>query len=305
MVYRKKRTKPKAQPYSPLQRLVLPSVLVMVLLGFILLVQSILTPEPHVLPLLQIPVEKTFTYSGELQSPQKTTSVLGAETIDPRDIITYVNEERMKRGIRPLRVSEPLMKAAKMRADVMLRHENFSHQDPYEGIQLDTVLPKLKYPFIWASENIGMGDTNGRDFVTGFMNSPSHRDNLLNPALVETGVAIVTGKYKQWYVNMAVQLFAIPTDHETYAGYTKKDLDEYKLLLTDIGKQIDATKVLQKKNPQDYAYYENWKTLLIRQQEIIATLSYAMEANQPLAKDMISLMKEYNANWATVPVKEQ
>lgn len=253
---------------------------------------------------LPVPQSSSVSFPGVYESEQPKGNVLGSQPVEPRDLITYINEERMKRGVRPLRVSAVLMKAAQMRADTIMKHQNFSHQDPYDGIQLDTVLPLLKYPFSWASENIGMGDTTARAFVSGFMNSPSHRANLLNPELVETGVSVVSGPYKQYYVNVAVQLFAIPVDRSTFLGYTEKDVEEYKTLLGEIGKQMELTKKLKEKNPEQAEYYERWQQLLIRQQEIIATLSHTMSEEKPLAKELIAMIKEYNANWASVPVKE-
>lgn len=256
------------------------------------------------LSLLHVPDVPSLILPGTYESKQPKGNVLGSQPVDPRDLITYINEERMKRGSRPLRVSPVLTKAAQMRADTIMKHQNFSHHDPFDGIQLDTVLPLLKYPFSWASENIGMGDTTARAFVNGFMNSPSHRDNLLNPDLVETGVAVVSGPYKQYYVNVAVQLFAIPVDRSTFLGYTEKDVEEYKQLLVEIGKQLELTKTLREKNPDQADYYERWQQLLIRQQEIISTLSYTMGEEKPLAKELIAMIKEYNSNWASVPVKE-
>lgn len=256
------------------------------------------------LAMLHVPEAPSLILPGTYESKQPKGNVLGSQPVDPRDLITYINEERMKRGSRPLRVSPVLTKAAQMRADTIMKHQNFSHQDPFEGIQLDTVLPLLKYPFSWASENIGMGDTTARAFVNGFMNSPSHRDNLLNPQLVETGVAVVSGPYKQYYVNVAVQLFAIPVDRSTFLGYTEKDVEEYKQLLIEIGKQLELTKTLREKNPEQADYYERWQQLLIRQQEIISTLSYTMGEEKPLAKELIAMIKEYNSNWASVPVIE-
>jgi hypothetical protein len=255
------------------------------------------------LALLPIPPEVEVSLPGPMISEQVQTSVLGAETINPRDIITYVNEERMKRGIRPLRVNDTLMKAAQMRADVILKHQNFSHQDPYENIQLNTVLPLLQYPFAYASENIGMGDTTARAFVNGFMNSPPHRANLLDPQLVETGVAIVSGRYQQYYVNIAVQIFAQPLDPKRYEGYTTFDEQEYKKLLADIGKQLSMTSELKQKDAKNAQFYDQWHRLLIRQQEIIATLSHAVQNDQKYGREMIALIKEYNANWASVPLK--
>lgn len=271
--------------------------------GFFFFFSAHSRPELRPLALLHVPEEAKIVLPGPWIGEVTHTNVLGTETLDPRDIVTYVNEERMKRGIRPLRVNPILVKAAEMRARVIMKHQNFSHHDPYEGIQLDTVLPLLKYPFSWASENIGMGDTTGRTFVNGFMNSPSHKANLLNPELVETGVAVQSGPYKQYYVTIAVQLFAIPTDRSTFLGYTQKDVEEYKKLLGEIGKQRELTEQLKMKEPQNAEFYDRWERLLIRQQEIIATLSHTQAEEKPFAREMIAMIKEYNANWASVPLR--
>ena len=67
------------------------------------------------------------------------------------------------------------------------------------------VLPLVNYPFVCdTEENIGMEYNSAHAFVNGFMNSPSHKANLLNPKLTETGVAVVTDAYNQYWVNIAV-----------------------------------------------------------------------------------------------------
>ncbi len=263
-------------------------------------------PEPlRPLARLKIPKKPTLYLPGVYESPQKNTSILGAQTIDPRDIITYVNKERMKRGTPPLRVNDTLMKAAQMRADVILKYQNFSHQDPYEHIQLDSVLPKLGYTFSYASENIGMGDDSAKAFVNGFMSSPPHKANLLNPDLKETGVAIATGLYKQYYTTIAVQLFTIPAKKEDYLGYSSKDIDEYKRLLSTIQKQLVTTRDYINRNVPNKEYYEGWETILIRQQEIIVLLIDAMRSEEPFVQDLISRIKEYNQNLNRFPKQLQ
>jgi uncharacterized protein YkwD len=251
---------------------------------------------------LTIPYEPTIYLPGPYLATLNTLSpILGAETINPRDIITYVNDERMKRGIPPLRENKTLALAAQKRADIILKHQNFAHEDPYEHIQLDTVLPMVNYPFIYATENIGMGDNTGRAFVGGFMSSTRHRENLLDPKLVETGVAISTGAYKQYWVNVAVQLFAIPTTKEKYLGYRKEDVEEYRKLLGEIEAQLALTNDRLQNAVEDEAYYEGWQKILIRQREIVTILYNTMLEEQPFVKNLVDLIGEYNTNWNKVP----
>jgi hypothetical protein len=251
---------------------------------------------------LNVPAEPPTIYlPGPYEAAHIESPVLGAETIKPGDIVLYINEQRMKSGVPPLRENEVLTRAAKMRVDVILRHQNFSHQDPYEHIQLDTVLPMVQYPFRYASENIGMGDSSARAFVNGFMNSPSHKANLLNPELQETGVALVTGAYKQYWVNIAVQLFAIPATEEQYLGYRKEGIAQYKQLINDLNQQISLTQDRITNHTGDKEYYEGWQKILIRQHAILVTLYNTMGENQPLGKNLVSLISEYNNNWSRIP----
>jgi len=269
---------------------------------------QLLFPHPttlHTLSALPVPTEHLVYLPGFYEARLIKSLVLGAETISPRDIITYINEERMKRGAPPLRENKTLAMAASMRANVILKYQNFAHQDPYEHIQLDTVLPLVNYPFIYASENIGMGDSSARAFVNGFMSSTRHRVNLLNPELTETGVALVTGPYKQYWVNIAVQIFAIPTTRERYLGYRKEDIPQYKQMLIDIENQIELTRDRLQNNVGDQEYYEGWQKILIRQKEIISTLYDTMLEEQPFVKNLVALISEYNTNWNLVPKEEK
>jgi uncharacterized protein YkwD len=280
-------------------------VLACIAFAVVLLGVKFLYPKPftlHTLALLPVPEAPPTVYlPGPYEAATITSPVLGAETIDPNDIVLYINNERMKTGAPPLRINKTLALAAQKRADVILKYQNFSHQDPYEHIQLDTVLPMMKYPFRYASENIGMGDSSAMAFVGGFMSSPSHKANLLNPDLQETGVALVTGPYKQYYVNIAVQLFAIPATSEQYLGYKKEDAEQYKQLISDIEKQILLTQDRLANHVGDPEYYEGWQKILIRQKQILVTLYGTIQENQPFVKNLVTLIREYNINWNRVP----
>lgn len=256
----------------------------------------------HPLAYLPIPTKRPEVYlPGPYEAATITSPILGADTIDPRDVIMYINNERMKVGSPPLRTNKLLTMAAQKRAEVMLKYQNFSHQDPFEHIQLDTVLPMVNYPFKYATENIGMGDSSAYGFAQGFMSSTMHRINLLNPELEETGVAIVTGAYKQYYVNMAVQLFAIPATKEQYLGYTDEDRENYKKLLEDIEKQLALTRDRLSNGVSDAEYYEGWQKILIRQKEIVMLLYNTTVQHQPMVQNLVTLIGEYNKNWNLVP----
>jgi hypothetical protein len=279
-------------------------ILTFVAFGLLFIGTGFLFPKKitlHTLAALPVPKEPILYYPGVYKTTPIFSLVLGAETINPRDIITYINNERMNRGAPPLRENKTLAMAAQMRANVILKYQNFAHQDPYEHIQLDTVLPLVNYPFIYASENIGMGDNSAKAFVNGFMSSTRHRTNLLNPELEETGVALVTGAYGQYWVNIAVQIFAIPTTREKYLGYRKEDIGMYQEILKDLENQIALTREKIENKIGDEEYYDSWQRVLIRQREIVTILVNTMRKEQPFVKSLIALIGEYNDNWKRVP----
>jgi len=255
----------------------------------------------HVLRPLTIPTQPVVYLPEPYIARVLTTSVLGAQTINPEDVIIYINDERMKRSAPPLRENATLDKAAAMRTAVIFKYQNFSHQDPNSHIQLDTVLPMLGYPFTYASENIGMGNSSAEEIVGGFMSSTSHRINLLNPALRETGVSVVYGEYQGYWVNVTVELFAIPATRDQYLGYGQEDVTNYKNFLTDVQSQIALTKDKLTNHVGDQEYYAGWQKILIRQEEILTTLYNTMLSQQPLVNNLITLMTEYNNNWNLVP----
>lgn len=229
-----------------------------------------------------------------LTIPGIETSVLGAQKIDPMDFIYYINIERSKVGSPKLRVNEKMMNAAQMRAEIILKYQNFSHYDPYENLVLATALPKVGYLFTYATENIGMGGVSAEDFVGGFMNSTMHRENLLNPTLSDTGAAVATGQYKQYYVNIIVQLFAIPGGRDEYLGYSKIEKEKYKKYLSDIGFQLHPIywTINSFIYPKDFSQLR--KNKLLKQKKLLTEIYRQMKDDQPLTNQNVAMIMEFN-----------
>ena len=103
------------------------------------------------------------------------------------DVVNLVNDERVAAGCSPLNISQQLTTAALGHSTDMALNDFFSHtgsngSSPWERIT-DT-----GYSFLLAAENIAGGYSTPEAAVTAWMNSPGHRDNILNCALEDTGV---------------------------------------------------------------------------------------------------------------------
>ncbi len=66
---------------------------------------------------------------------------------------------------------------------------NLSHQRP-DGSNCFTVLDECGILYYSAGENIAAGQQTPQEVVTAWMNSPGHRDNILNPSFISLGVGI-------------------------------------------------------------------------------------------------------------------
>lgn len=111
-------------------------------------------------------------------------------------IFEWTNQERAKVNAPPLKWSERLAIAARLHSDLMVQQKNLSHQLKDEPVFTERV-SEQGARFSSAAENVGYaGDADG--LQTGWMNSPPHRTNLLNPIYTEMGVGIVRSGDSVW-----------------------------------------------------------------------------------------------------------
>lgn len=277
------------------------------LLGWILLIRSSLSfrygqiaiPESIKMIYYYEPAKVVLT--GPLALPRSLASnVLGLVHVAPMDIIYFVNKARIQAGSSELKSNSLLTQAADMRAKTILRHQNFSHQDPYENIQLDTVIPKVGYTFSYISENIGLGEQGAESFVNGFLDSPPHKQNLLDKQLVDTGVGVASGKFGDRDVTIVVQIFGVPTSTAVARGYPDNEENNLREILAGLYYQNSLTdKYLESNINLDY--YKEWKNLLSKQITIVREVLRVVEKQNPYTEKERKSIAEYNQNWILAP----
>ena len=141
---------------------------------------------------------------AEPTEPDSSTNMsnrnLSAET---SEMLGYVNEVRKQYGLRELEGLELLDSAADVRANELL--ENYSHDRP-DGNSYITAIEETDLPE-WraAAENIAYGMnsmTTVKEAFDAWMDSPPHRENILNPDVRYMACAEATksdnGEYTYW-----------------------------------------------------------------------------------------------------------
>jgi uncharacterized protein YkwD len=109
------------------------------------------------------------------------------------EVLRLVNQERSRAGVTALSASARLREQAGTYACEMISARFFAHENPVTGSTLAERAREFGYEYWIVGENLAAGQTNPVKVVTDWMNSPKHRDNVLNPAFVELGIAVRTG----------------------------------------------------------------------------------------------------------------
>ena len=119
------------------------------------------------------------------------------------EILRLVNEERAKEHLKPLKLADDICQWANIRAKECV--ERFSHTRPNGEDGLDIISAK-KYKR--RGENLSAGSTTPEQVMDQWMNSPSHRDNILFPDFTELGVGYYYDEdFKHSRRHFWVQLF--------------------------------------------------------------------------------------------------
>lgn len=124
-------------------------------------------------------------------------------------IVQYTNQYRLTSNAPQLTINPLLNEAARLKAEDMAQRGYFSHNSP-DNITPWEWLKKVGYDYLYAGENLALNFTDSQEVVEAWLNSESHRQNLLNPNFKEIGIGIAKGTYKNQPAIFIVQFFGTP-----------------------------------------------------------------------------------------------
>lgn len=121
-----------------------------------------------------------------------------------KEILKYINIERAAVDAAPLTMDSTIRKAAALRAKELSQDQSHTRPDGRRGLTAFNDYGITKYNLL--GENLsGSSDVeDGKDIVQRWMDSPSHREALLDPRFTVTGV----GAYYDGEMYLYCQLFA-------------------------------------------------------------------------------------------------
>lgn len=175
---------------------------------------------------------------------KRPSGILGSQTtLSESEIIAVANLAREKEGIPPLHPQPQLMTAAAAKAKAMIDSNSWSHNIP--SATPWQFIDASGYVYTIAGENLAKDFTSATDVVDGWLNSPSHRNNLLNREYTETGVAVVEADYQgKNHTTLVVQYLAKAYDPASNESFEPNQLIQAPIITRQIRKLNPLTVII-------------------------------------------------------------
>jgi hypothetical protein len=139
--------------------------------------------------------------------------ILGVSAnIDYKEVIRLTNQEREKKGLSSLRENANLNVAAYEKGKNMIEEQYWAHYSPSGKDPWGFIL-RAGYKYSYAGENLARNFSNANEAVVAWMNSPTHRDNILNSKYQDIGISVVHGNLNGEETTLIIQEFGTPISY--------------------------------------------------------------------------------------------
>lgn len=138
-----------------------------------------------------------FTILQILSSRSTPTQHTLASDLTVTNITSAVNKERQMRNLLTLSTHNSLQTAAQIKSDDMMSRHYFSHTNP-EGLYVwPTIVSQGYTPYLQLGENLAIEFYDTESLMSAWMNSPTHRANIVNEGFKDQGMGLAFGTPSQ------------------------------------------------------------------------------------------------------------
>ena len=139
--------------------------------------------------------------------PRFGPNILGyASQISPDEVTRLTNQKRAEAGLSALTYNQTLAGAAYTKGRDMIDRDYWAHTAP-DGTQPWKFFTDFGYRYKYAGENLARDFSSAQATVDAWMNSPTHRDNILNSKYKEIGIGVTEGDLAGIDTTIVVQFF--------------------------------------------------------------------------------------------------
>lgn len=133
----------------------------------------------------------------------------GMAAVLPAVLGELTNQKRAEAQLPTLTINPLLQKAAEMKAQDMAKNGYFAHVSP-EGKTPWHWIELAGYKYQYAGENLAVNFRDSEDVTAAWLNSPTHRANIVKGKYTEMGTGVARGLYKGKNTVFVVQVYANP-----------------------------------------------------------------------------------------------
>ena len=128
-----------------------------------------------------------------------------------RDLVALTNVDRTSNGLSSLIEESVLVEIGRERSADMVARNYFSHDIPPDGEKVFAIMDRRRVPFESAGENLAWNNAGVSATVQhaekDFMNSPTHRANIMRGAFTRIGVGAEVGADKTMFTVLFMKPF--------------------------------------------------------------------------------------------------
>ncbi|MEK7167975.1 MAG: CAP domain-containing protein, partial [Patescibacteria group bacterium] len=126
--------------------------------------------------------------------------------IDVSKLIQMTNDYRLSRGLSSLNINPRLTQAAVNKAQDLLAKDYFSHTSP-QGKRFSEWIKEVNYQYFYVGENLAIDFADNEDLFEAWLESRSHRENIVRPQYQEIGMTALSGDFNGRETTVVVQVF--------------------------------------------------------------------------------------------------
>jgi len=136
--------------------------------------------------------------------------VLGySSEITAQKVLDQTNIQRQNNGLPTLKYNSALSASATQKANDMFTHNYWAHTSPTGTTPWD-FFKAVDYRYSIAGENLARDFYDTESLMSGWMNSPTHKANIINSKYQEIGIGVVNGTLGGIKTTLVVQHFGTP-----------------------------------------------------------------------------------------------
>lgn len=168
-------------------------------------------PSPHHLKLIKswpfLVLLALFLMAKALLAAALPQPKAAASDLTIGNILLAVNKERELRNLTTLKTDSRLSLAAQSKSDDIIARHYFSHTDPEGNYIWPKIVAAGYTPYLQLGENLAIEFYDTESLVSAWMNSPTHRANVLNDGFQDQGMGLSFGSGGEQYHSAIANTF--------------------------------------------------------------------------------------------------